>query len=53
MHHNELCFKVAAVEVGVDGRRREMQLRSSYKNIQSIKYGNVMMSIEYLTLNSN
>ena len=49
MHHNELCFKVAAVEVDVAGRRREMQLRSSYKNIQSIKYGNVIYDVNRIS----
>ena len=36
--------------MGVAGRRRGKQLRSSYKNIQSIKSGNV---INRITLNSN
>ena len=52
MHHSGLYFKVAAVEVGVAGRRRGKQLRSSYKNIQSIKSGNVIFNGERITLNS-
>ena len=45
LYHDGLCLKGAAVEEGVAGKRRGMQLISLSRNIPSIKSGNVIYDL--------